>query len=104
MTTKEIDVSILGQSYRFATSPANEPALREAAECVNQEVNKVRATYSVRGHDRIAVIAALSIASEFLQLQKSIWRSEAFPTGEIERTIRSMNTQLTEAIRQGNIE
>ncbi|MCG1053830.1 cell division protein ZapA [Mycetohabitans sp. B5] len=103
MTTKQIDVSILGQSYRLATSPENEPALHEAAERVDREMNKVRAASSVRGHDRIAVMAALSIASELLQLQKSVRHGEAFPAEEIQRTMRQMNDQLAAVIRQHDL-
>lgn len=103
MTTKQIEVSILGQSYRLATSPENEPALREAAERVDREMNKVRAASSVRGQDRIAVMAALSIASELLQLQKSVQHGEAFPAEEIQRTMRHMNDQLAAVIRQHDL-
>ncbi|WP_225721559.1 cell division protein ZapA [Candidatus Vallotiella sp. (ex Adelges kitamiensis)] len=103
MTTKQIEVSILGQSYRLVTSPENEPALREAAERVDREMNKVRATSSVRGHERIAVMAALSIASELLQLHKSMRHSEACPTEEIQRTIAKINNRLAIVIRQNNL-
>jgi cell division protein ZapA len=100
MTTKQIEVSLLGQSYRLATSPENEPALREAVARVDGEMSKVRAASSVRGQDRIAVMAALSLASELLQLQKSVRHGEAFPAEEIQRTMRQMNDQLAAVIRQ----
>lgn len=64
MTTKQIEVSILGQPYRLACSPETEGALREAIARVDAEMNKVRNASSVRGTDRIAVMAALSLASE----------------------------------------
>lgn len=100
MTTKQIEVSILGQQYRLACSPETESALLEAVARVDAEMSKVRAASSVRGQDRIAVMAALSLASELLQLQSSVRHGEAFPAEEIKRTMNQMNEQLGAAIQQ----
>ncbi|MDR5853841.1 MULTISPECIES: cell division protein ZapA [unclassified Caballeronia] len=100
MTTTQIEVSILGQQYRLACSPETEAALREAVARVDAEMNKVRNASSVRGTDRIAVMAALSLASELLKLQESVRHGEAFPAEEIRRTMHSMNEQLGAVIAQ----
>jgi len=100
MTTKQIEVSILGQPYRLACSPETEAALLDAVARVDSEMSKVRAHSSVRGIDRIAVMAALSLASELLKLQESIRHGEAFPAEEIRRTMRQMNEQLDAVIEQ----
>ncbi|MDE1182918.1 cell division protein ZapA [Paraburkholderia sp.] len=100
MTTKQIDVAILGQPYRLACSPETEAALLEAVARVDAEMNKIRAHSNVRGTDRIAVMAALSLASELLKLQASVRHGEAFPAEEIRRTMRQMNEQLGTVIQQ----
>ena len=100
MTTKQIEVSILGQIYRLACSPETEAALLEAVARVDAEMTKVRELSSVRGTDRIAVMAALSLASELLKLQQSVRHGEAFPAEEIRRTMRQMNEQLNAVIEQ----
>ncbi|SAL01288.1 cell division protein ZapA [Caballeronia calidae] len=100
MTTTQIEVSILGQPYRLACSPATEGALREAVARVDAEMNKVRNASNVRGTDRIAVMAALSLASELLKLQDSVRHGEAFPAEEIRHTMHSMNEQLSAVIAQ----
>jgi cell division protein ZapA len=100
MTAKQIEVSFLGQSYRLATLPENEAALLEAVARVDVEMNKVRAASTVRGQDRIAVMAALSLASELLALQESVRHGKAFPAEEIQRTMRQMNEQLATVIKQ----
>ncbi|SAL15970.1 cell division protein ZapA [Caballeronia peredens] len=100
MTNTQIEVSILGQPYRLACSPETEGALREAVARVDAEMNKVRNASSVRGTDRIAVMAALSLASELLRLQESVRHGEAFPAEEIRRTMHSMNDQLSAVIAQ----
>jgi cell division protein ZapA len=100
MTTTQIEVSILGQQYRLGCSPETEGALREAVARVDAEMNKVRNASSVRGMDRIAVMAALSLASELLRLQDSVRHGEAFPAEEIRHTMHQMNEQLGAVIAQ----
>lgn len=70
MTIKQLEVHILEQSYRLACPPEHEADLLSAVSRVDAEMSKVRAQSSVRGTDRIAVMAALSLASELLALEK----------------------------------
>ena len=42
MTTKQIEVSILGVPYRLACSPETEGALLEAVARVDAEMSKIR--------------------------------------------------------------
>jgi cell division protein ZapA len=100
MTSKQIEVSILGSPYRLACSPETEGALREAVARVDAEMSKIRNASSVRGIDRIAVMAALSLASELLKLQDSVRHGEAFPAEEIRGTVQRMNEQLGVVISQ----
>ncbi|MGH8778924.1 cell division protein ZapA [Paraburkholderia sp.] len=104
MTTKQIEVSILGQSYRLACSPETEAALLEAVARVDAEMSKIRTHSNVRGMDRIAVMAALSLASELLKLQSSVRHGESFPAEEIRRTMQQMNDQLDTVINQYSVQ
>ncbi|MGG1944596.1 cell division protein ZapA [Trinickia sp. NRRL B-1857] len=100
MTTKQIEATILGQSYRLACSPETEAALLEAVARVDAEMTKIRNASNVRGTDRIAVMAALSLASELLKLQQSVRHGEAFPAEEIRRTMHQMNEKLGAVLDQ----
>ena len=100
MTTKQIEATILGQGYRLACSPETEAALLEAVARVDAEMTKIRAASNVRGIDRIAVMAALSLASELLKLQQSVRHGEAFPAEEIRRTMHQMNEKLGAVLDQ----
>ncbi|WP_153099890.1 cell division protein ZapA [Paraburkholderia hayleyella] len=100
MTTKQIEVTILDQPYRLACSPETEAALLEAVARVDAEMSKVRMHSTVRGTDRVAVMAALSLASELIQLQASVRHGESFPAEEIRRTMHQMNEQLGTVIKQ----
>ncbi|GLU35442.1 cell division protein ZapA [Trinickia caryophylli] len=101
MTTRQIEASILGQTYRLACSAETEAALLEAVARVDAEMAKVRAHSNIRGTDRIAVMAALSLASELVRLQESVRHGEAFPAEEIRRTMQQMNEQLDAVLEQG---
>ena len=50
MTTKQIEATILGQSYRLACSPETEAALLEAVARVDAEMTKIRSMSNVRGN------------------------------------------------------
>ena len=100
MTTKQIEATSLGQTYRLACSPETEAQLLDAVARVDAEMTKVRSVSNVRGTDRIAVMAALSLASELVKLQESIRHGEAFPAEEIRRTMRQMNEQLDAVLEQ----
>jgi cell division protein ZapA len=95
---KQIEVTILGQQYRLAVQEEAEPALLEAVSRVDAEMSKVRAASTVRGQDRIAVMAALSLASELLKLQRSVRFGEAFPAEEIKHTLVEMNQRIGAAV------
>ena len=72
----------------------------KAVARVDAEMAKIRNHSNVRGMDRIAVMAALSLASELLKLQSSVRHGEAFPAEEIRRTMHQMNEQLGTVIQQ----
>ncbi|VVE12395.1 cell division protein ZapA [Pandoraea soli] len=100
MTIKQLEVNILEQSYRLACPPEHEADLLSAVSRVDAEMNKVRAQSNVRGTDRIAVMAALSLASELLALEKSIAAGQAFPAEEIQSRMNRMNERLSAVIDQ----
>lgn len=94
MSNKQFEVQILGQTYRLAGPADKEQALRESAARVDAEMQKVRDATQVRGHDRIAVMAALTITSELLSLQRSINEGEAFPVEEIRAAVQKIDQSL----------
>ncbi len=63
-----IAVQILGREYRLRCGPEERELLILAAERLDAEMRAVRATGTI-GSDRIAIMAALNIVHELLQLQ-----------------------------------
>ena len=62
-----IKVQILGKEYPVACSPEEQHELLIAARYLDEKMRFIRDTGRVIGTERIAVMAALNIAHEFLQ-------------------------------------
>lgn len=61
-----VDINIMGQPYRLVVKDGEEQALRAAAAYLDGKMNAIRDAGKVKGNDRIAVMAALGVAAEFL--------------------------------------
>lgn len=65
-----VAVSILDREFLIACSEAERPGVIAAARHLDAKMREVRAGGRVSGMDRIAVLAALNIAHELLDLQQ----------------------------------
>ncbi len=59
---KQIEATILGQSYMLACPPDGEALLREAVAIVDREMSAIRDAGKVKARERIAVLTALNLA------------------------------------------
>jgi cell division protein ZapA len=59
---KQIEATILGQSYMLACPPDGEKLLREAVGIVDREMSGIRDAGKVKARERIAVLTALNLA------------------------------------------
>ena len=59
---KQIEVTILGQSYVLACPEGGETQLQAAVKAVDREMTAIRAAGKVKARERIAVLAALNLA------------------------------------------
>lgn len=59
---KQIEVTIMGQSYLLGCPEGGETALLEAVGNVDREMSAIRDAGKVKARDRIAVLAALNLA------------------------------------------
>ncbi|ACJ21112.1 cell division protein ZapA [Coxiella burnetii] len=65
-----ISVKILDRSYHIKCPPDQTQALQEAAAYVEEEMRKIRQTANINSMERIAVVTALNICHELMQLHK----------------------------------
>jgi cell division protein ZapA len=59
----------MGREFRVAAPGGEERQLVASVEFLNKKMREIRDTGKVVGNERIAIMAALNIAHEFLQLQ-----------------------------------
>jgi len=59
---KQVEATILGQSYILGCPEGGEAALLEAVAAVDREMSSIRDAGKVKARERIAVLAALNLA------------------------------------------
>ena len=93
-SAKTIEISILGRNYKIACEESERAALLEAVAYLDGKMGEIKHTGKVSGTDRIAVMAALNIAHEFLSTKLD----GGFDIGQAKRRISSIEAKLDEAI------
>ena len=64
---KQIEVSIMGQSYLLGCPEGGEDRLREAVAQVDREMCAIRDSGKLKARERIAVLAALNLAYSLIE-------------------------------------
>lgn len=64
---KGLDVTIMGREFRVACPADEQAALMQAVEFLDGRMREIRDAGKIIGIDRIAIMAALNIAHEFLR-------------------------------------
>ena len=64
MTTRQLEVQIMGQSYLLGVPEGGEQQLLEAVERVDTAMCRIRDAGRIKARDRIAVLAALNLAAD----------------------------------------
>ena len=96
-----LDISLLGKEYRVACPPEERQALLAAVAYVDEKMHDIAEKTRSNISERIAVMAALNIAHEFLS-QKNQAKETALPYAEdsgvdigvIRRRIQDMEAEL----------
>jgi cell division protein ZapA len=93
---KTIEITILGRSYKIACEESERAALLEAVAYLDGKMSEIKKAGKVGGTDRIAVMAALNIAHEFLSMKLG----NGFDIGQAKRRISQIEAKLDAAIAQ----
>jgi len=103
-------VSILDKEYQVACPPEQQAELLLSARHLDEQMRAIRATGKVVGLERIAVMAALNISHELLQMRNGVAaerpaaqaddrEDDAFAAGD-GQGLASLNAKLDEALHQ----
>ncbi|NYT37752.1 cell division protein ZapA [Allopusillimonas soli] len=91
---ERIDVSILGRDYSLACPADEKEALLAAVRLVDQRMLGVKGSGKISSNERIAVMAAIQIASELLSMRAPDGPLGGVALGDFKRKIDSMNDLL----------
>jgi cell division protein ZapA len=93
---KQIEVNIMGRDFRVACPPEEEAALREAVVYLERRMREIRDSGNVIGLDRIAIMAGLNIAHEFMNTRMG----NGFDMVELRRRIAAMQSTIDDALKE----
>lgn len=94
----QIDVSIMGQSYRLSCKEGEEKALQRAADYLDSKMCAIRDGARIKGTDRIAVMAALSMTTELLAVKSPDGPMAGMSLADVKQKLDSMHATLDNAL------
>ena len=94
----QLPVTIMGQPYTLACNEGEQASLQAAVDYLDKRMCGIRDTGKIKGNDRIAVTAALSIAAELLATQSPAGPLAELTMSEVSQHISSMHRVLDLAL------
>ena len=94
----QLDVTIMGAPYRLACKEGEQRTLQEAVSFLDGKMCALRDSGKVKGNDRIAVMAALSVAAEFLSVKAPQGPLSEMTILEVKQKLDDMHTVLDNAL------
>jgi cell division protein ZapA len=85
---KGVTINVMGREFRVAAPGGEERQLIASVDYLNKKMREIRDTGKVVGNERIAIMAALNIAHEYLQLQGGAKPARASASGVDEELVR----------------
>ena len=90
--------SLLGREFRVGCPEGEEKPLLASVEYLNRKLKEVRDTGKVVGNERIAIMAALNIAHEFMSNNGKGGAAPSVDNSAIRRRILAMQETLESAL------
>ena len=93
--SKSLQITIMGRDFRVSCPEEEQAGLLEAVDYLNKKMLEIRDGGKVIGLERIAIMAALNIAHEFLTTKIG-----GFDMGEVRRRMTRMETVIDQAMSE----
>lgn len=94
----QLDVTIMGQFYKLACKDGEEATLLQAVAYLDEKMCVIRDAGKIKGNDRIAVMAALGIAAEFLSTRSPDGPLSDMSLAEVKAQIVAMHSVIDSAL------
>lgn len=92
--SKVMSIRVLDKDYQVACPADEEAALLDSARLLDEKMREVRDTRKMVGTDRVAVMAALNLAHDLLQLQSGAGGDGS----DVNNKLRSLQNKVEAAI------
>ena len=93
---KSLQITIMGREFRVACPEEEQAGLLEAVDYLNRKMLEIRDAGKVIGLERIAIMAALNIAHEFLSTKLG----GSFDMAEMKRRMNRMESVIDQAMSE----
>lgn len=93
-----MSISLLGREFRVAVPEGEHKQLQASVDFLNRKMKEVRDTGKVVGNERIAIMAALNIAHEFVSNPGKAAAPAPIDNGAFKRRILAMQETLDSAL------
>lgn len=96
---KGVLISVMGREFRVAAPEGEEKQLVASVDYLNRKMREIKDTGKVVGNERIAIMAALNIAHEFLSSKdgKAV-ASSSFDEAAVKRRIETFENIIEKAL------
>ena len=88
--TEPVNIKILDREFTVGCEPDERDGLLAAAQLLDSRMREIRGSNRMAALDRVAVLAALNLAHEFMQLKAETQSREQ----TLNRTLVDMNRKL----------
>jgi len=89
-----LDVNVMGREFRVSCTDEERRDLLKAVDHLNSKMREIRDTGKIIGVERIAIMAALNIAHEYLSTRMD----GGFDVGEFKRRMSNMQATIDQAM------
>ena len=93
-TSDGVSISILGKEFMVACPPHERESLLAAANLLDRKMREIQATGKVLGTERTAIIAALNLANELLDLRMHGGLSQ-----DVHQKLKFLQSKIDAALR-----
>lgn len=94
----QVTIKILDKDYRIGCESHEQDDLRASARLLDSRMREIRQTGRVIGTDRIAVMAALNIAHDLVQLQRS--KTGGIQDARSSKRLRQLQERVSQALAE----
>ena len=91
---KQMEVTIMGQSYLLGCPEGGEAALTSAVAQVDREMSAIRDAGKVKARERIAVLAALNLAYQLAEAPREAPGAGSMSAPELDAIVKRLDDAL----------